>query len=114
MILKYSGFSRSGIWIISSLEKPDCIVTYMIISLNSWRTVLSIEGKYKKYHDALGKEGFEALCWREDYIRQAIEPTPFDKLPKDQIAVKLIDALKTDKTYTKSEVKDLLQGIYKS
>ncbi len=72
-----------------------------------------IEGKYKKYHDALGKEGFEALCWREDYIRQAIEPTPFDKLPKDQIAVKLIDALKTDKTYTKSEVKDLLQGIYK-
>lgn len=49
----------------------------------------------------------------EDYIRQAIEPTPFDKLPKDQIAVKLIDALKTDKTYTKSEVKDLLQGIYK-
>lgn len=71
-----------------------------------------IEGKYKKYHDALGKEGFEALCWREDYIRQAIEPTPFDKLPKDQIAVKLIDALKTDKTYTKSEVKDLLQGIY--
>lgn len=72
-----------------------------------------IEGKYKKYHDALGKEGFEALCWREDYIRQAIEPTLFDKLPKDQIAVKLIDALKTDKTYTKSEVKDLLQGIYK-
>lgn len=72
-----------------------------------------IEGKYKKYHDALGKEGFEALCWREDYIRQAIEPTPFDKLPKDQIAVKLIDALKTDKTYTKSEVKDLLQGIHK-
>ena len=72
-----------------------------------------IEGKYKKYHDALGKEGFEALCWREDYVRQAIEPTPFDKLPKDQIAVKLIDALKTDKTYTKSEVKDLLQGIYK-
>lgn len=27
--------------------------------------------------------------------------------------MKLIDALKTDKTYTKSEVKDLLQGIYK-
>lgn len=72
-----------------------------------------IEGKYKKYHDALGKEGFEALCWREDYIRQAIEPTPFDKLPKDQIAVKLIDALKTDKTYTKSEVKDILVNIYK-
>lgn len=22
-------------------RKPDCIVTYMIISLNSWRTVLS-------------------------------------------------------------------------
>lgn len=72
-----------------------------------------IEGKYKKYHDALGKEGFEALCWREDYIRQAIEPTPFDKLPKDQIAGKLISALETDKTYTKSEVKDILVNIYK-
>ena len=72
-----------------------------------------IEGKYKKYHDVLGKEGFEALCWREDYIRQAIEPAPFDKLPKEQIAVKLIDALKTDKTYTKSEVKDMLVNIYK-
>lgn len=72
-----------------------------------------IESKYKKYHDALGKEGFEALCWREDYIRQAIEPTPFDKLPKEQIAVKLIDALKTDRTYTKSEVKDMLVNIYK-
>ena len=72
-----------------------------------------IEGKYRKYHDALGKEGFEALCWREDYIRQAVEPTPFDKLPKEQIAVKLIDALKTDKTYTKSEVKDMLVNIYK-
>lgn len=72
-----------------------------------------IESKYKKYHDALGKEGFEALCWREDYIRQAIEPAPFDKLPKEQIAVKLINALKTDKTYTKSEVKDMLVNIYK-
>lgn len=28
-----------------------------------------IEGKYKKYYDVFGKEGFEVLCWREDYIR---------------------------------------------
>src|SRR5699024_12677607 len=47
-----------------------------------------IEGKYNKYHDALGKEGFEALSWSEDYIRQAIETTPYDKLTKVQIAAK--------------------------
>lgn len=72
-----------------------------------------IEGKYKKYHDALGREGLEALFWREDYIKQALEPAPFDKLPKDKIAGKLICALRIGKTYTKSEVKNILVNIYK-
>lgn len=72
-----------------------------------------MESKYKKYHDALGREGFEALFWREDYIRQALEPAPFDKLPKDKIAEKLISALRIGKTYTKSEVKNILVNIYK-
>ncbi len=72
-----------------------------------------IESKYKKYHDALGREGFEALFWREDYIKQALEPAPFDKLPKDKIAEKLISALRIGKTYTKSEVKNILVNIYK-
>lgn len=72
-----------------------------------------IESKYKKYHDALGKEGFEALYWREDYIKQALEPAPFDKLPKNKIAGKLISALRIGKTYTKPEVKNILVNIYK-
>ena len=58
------------------------------------------------------REGFEALFWREDYIKQAIEPTPFDKLPKDKIAEELIKVLRVGKDYTKAEVKELLQGIY--
>ena len=71
-----------------------------------------IEKKFKTYYDALGKEGFKALHWREDYIRQAIEPAPFDKLPKDKIAEELIKVLSVGKEYTKAEVKELLQGIY--
>ena len=71
-----------------------------------------IEKKFKTYYDALGKEGFKALHWREDYIRQAIEPTPFDKLPKDKIAEELIKVLRVGKNYTKAEVKELLQNIY--
>lgn len=71
-----------------------------------------IENKYRKYHDALGREGLEALCWREDYIKQALAPTPFDKLPKDRIAGKLIEALSIGKVYAKSEVKNILVDIY--
>lgn len=71
-----------------------------------------IEKKFKTYYDALGKEGFEALHWREDYIRQAIEPAPFDRLPKDKIAEELIKVLRVGKDYTKAEVKELLQNIY--
>ena len=72
-----------------------------------------IEGKFREYHEALDREGLEALYWREDYIKQVIAPTPFDRLPKDQVAAKLISTLKVGKDYAKSEVKDLLQGIYK-
>ena len=72
-----------------------------------------IERKYSEYHDALGREGFKALRWREDYIKQALAPMPFDILPKDKIAAKLINVLKEGNTYTKSEVKDVLVEIYK-
>ena len=54
----------------------------------------------------------EALHWREGYIKQAIEPTSFDKLPKDKIAEELIKVLGVGKEYTKAEVKELLQNIY--
>lgn len=72
-----------------------------------------IERKYKEYHDAFGREGFDALCWREDYIKQVLAPTPFDKLPKEKIAGKLIKALRIGKVYTKLEVKGILVNIYK-
>lgn len=72
-----------------------------------------IEGKFRKYHEALGRDGFEALHWREDNIKKALEPTPFDKLPKDKIAAELIKSLRLGEKYTKSEVKDKLASIYK-
>lgn len=72
-----------------------------------------IEWKFKEYHDALGREGFKALCWREDYIRQALSPTPFDKIPKNEIAQRLIIELNENKDYKRSDVKNILQGIYK-
>lgn len=72
-----------------------------------------IEGKFRKYHEALGREGFETLHWREDNIKKALEPTPFDKLPKDKIAAELIKALRLGEKYTKSDIKDMLASIYK-
>ena len=72
-----------------------------------------IENKFREYHTALGKEGFEALYWREDYIKQALAPTPFGKLPKSEIAKRLMKALNVSQEYTKSEIKELLQKIYK-
>ena len=71
-----------------------------------------IENKYHKYHRALGQEGMEALYWREDLIRKALEPKPFDVLPKDKIAAELIKNLRVGKDYTKTEVKELLSKIY--
>ena len=71
-----------------------------------------IESKFRSYHEALGREGLEALHWREDYIRQALAPTPFDRLPKDQIAAELIKTLVVGRTYTKANVKTILQNIY--
>ena len=71
-----------------------------------------IEPKFRSYHEALGREGLEALHWREDYIRQALAPTPFDHLPKDQIAAELIKTLVVGRTYTKADVKKILQNIY--
>lgn len=71
-----------------------------------------IERKYHEYHKALGREGLEALRWREDYIKQALEPMPFDILPKDKIAAELIQALRPHKEYTKAHIKELLVDIY--
>ena len=71
-----------------------------------------IERKYHQYYKALGRDGLDALQWREDYIKQVLEPTPFDILPKDKIAAELIQALRPHKEYTKAHIKELLVDIY--
>lgn len=73
-----------------------------------------IENKFIEYHDALGREGFERLYWREDYIKKALAPTPFDKLPKNEIAARLRQELNVNGEYTKGQVKSILQTIYKA
>lgn len=71
-----------------------------------------IERKYKDYYDALGREGFENSYWREDYIKQALAPVPMKLLPRNEIAGRLMNVLKAGGEYTKSEVKEILRGIY--
>lgn len=71
-----------------------------------------IERKYKDYYDALGREGFESSYWREDYIRQALAPVPMKLLPRNEIAGRLMNVLKVGGEYTRSEVKEILRGIY--
>ena len=71
-----------------------------------------IERKYKDYYDALGREGFESSYWRGDYIKQALAPVPMKLLPRNEIAGRLMNVLKAGGEYTKSEVKEILRGIY--
>ena len=71
-----------------------------------------IERKYKDYYDALGREGFESSYWREDYIKQALAPVPMKLLPRNEIAGRLMNVLKAGGEYTRSEVKEILRGIY--
>lgn len=73
-----------------------------------------IELKYHKYFKAFGREGLEALQWRESNIKQVLEPMPFDVLPKDRIAAELIKSLRPQKEYSKADIKELLVNIYKS
>lgn len=72
-----------------------------------------IQGKYRDYYEALGKEGMELLGWREDYIKNAIAPIPFEQRPNNEILEKLKEKLEVGKFYTKAEVKELLCQIFK-
>ena len=71
-----------------------------------------IPGKYKEYYEALGEEGMKELGWREDYIKNAIAPIPFEQRPNDKIMGKLKANLKEGKFYAKSEIKELLCNIF--
>ena len=72
-----------------------------------------IPAKYKEYYEALGEEGMKELGWREDYIKNAIAPIPFEQRPNDEIMGKLKANLKERKFYAKSEIKELLCNIFK-
>ena len=72
-----------------------------------------IERKYHEYYKAFGREGLEALQWRENNIKQILQPMPFDVLPKDRIAAELIKLLQPQKEYSKAHIKELLVDIYK-
>lgn len=72
-----------------------------------------IPTKYKEYYEALGEEGMKELGWREDYIKNAIAPIPFEQRPNDKIMEKLRANLEVGKFYTKTYIKELLCNIFK-
>lgn len=72
-----------------------------------------IPTKYKEYYEALGEEGMKELGWREDYIKNAIAPIPFEQRPNDKIMERLRANLEVGKFYAKSEIKELLCNIFK-
>lgn len=72
-----------------------------------------IPTKYKEYHEALGEEGMKELGWREDYIKSAIAPVPFEQRPNDKIMEMLKANLEVGKFYAKSDVKNILCDIFK-
>lgn len=74
-----------------------------------------VEKKYHDYYFALGRDGLEALQWREDYIKKAVRPgpeSPFDEKPTSEIAKRLIEELREGQDYTKNDVKGILKEIY--
>lgn len=72
-----------------------------------------IPNKYREYYEALGEEGMADLGWREDYIRNAIAPIPFEHRPNDKIMEKLKSNLEVGKFYSKSDIKELICRIFK-
>lgn len=76
-----------------------------------------IERKYRDYHFALGKEGFEAAQWREDKLKEIIkakEQNPrLTRLPKSEVHDRLMEFLKGKDYVLSSDVKNELINIYK-
>lgn len=72
-----------------------------------------IEKKYHEYYSALGEDGLDSLCWREDRIKTALLPDTLPLLPKNEIHKRLATILVEGKEYSKSWVKEQLQKIYK-
>lgn len=69
---------------------------------------------FHEYYEALGRKGMEELQWRADYIKKALEPTPVDTMPHEDIAIMLMESMEIGKEYTKEQVKDVMVRIYSS
>lgn len=72
-----------------------------------------IPDKYKEYYEALGEKGMKHFGWREDYIKKAIAPIPFEQRPNNEILKKLKEKLEVGKFYAKAEIKNMLRKIFK-
>ncbi len=67
---------------------------------------------FHEYYDALGRKGFEDLQWRQDYIKEALAPTPVDDMPHDKIVGHLTAKFQEGNEYAKDEIKQALVDIY--
>lgn len=72
-----------------------------------------IPQRFHDYYEALGREGMEDLQWRPDYIKQALAPTPIDKMPHEKIAALIMERLQVGQEYAKEQVKQVVKDIYK-
>ena len=71
-----------------------------------------IPKRYFTYYDALGPEGLQALSWREDHVKAALEKKPFNPVPKINVAKRVIETYKEGATVSRRDVKTFLQGLY--
>lgn len=67
---------------------------------------------YHQYYDALGRKGLEDLQWRQDYIKEALAPTPVDDMPHHKIVEHLTAKFHEGNEYPKDEIKQALTEIY--
>lgn len=75
---------------------------------------LFIPTYFHEYYEALGKQGLEDLQWRQDYIKEALAPTPVDNMPHNQIVELLKAKFQEGNEYPKEDIKQALIEIYQS
>ena len=71
-----------------------------------------IPAYFHKYYEALGRKGFEELKWRQDYIKEALAPTPVDQIPHEKVVAELASRFQEGKEYPKEDIKNTLIDIY--
>lgn len=69
---------------------------------------------FHEYYNVFGRKGLEELQWRQDYIKEAMAPTPEDNMPHQQIVELLRVKFQKGKEYPKEDIKQALIEIYHS